>query len=144
MTLAFALLHRSCSTSSSQYKIYVIAINRSSTLKNAHNPMVFRYIKDSLSLRKFNFNMANNIYHNPNYNFPQRRNGGGVAAYLLGMGPMPPPQPQDIAVGMANHLLDHQAAGPGLDDDADENIDPQLQGQQPGLAVPAHNVAGKN
>ena len=47
MTLAFALLHRSCSTSSSQYKIYVIAINRSSTLKNAHNPMVFRYIKDS-------------------------------------------------------------------------------------------------
>lgn len=80
--------------------------------------------------------MANNIYPNPNYNFPQIRNGDGVAAYLLGVGPMPPPHPQNIAVGMGNHLLDRQAAG--LDDDVDENIDPQ-RGPQPG---PTHNVAG--
>ena len=78
--------------------------------------------------------MANNIYEN-HPNFPQRRNRGvGITAYLLDMGPMPPPRLRDIAEGM----LDHQAAG--LDDNEDENIDPQLQVPQP---VPAHNVAGK-
>ena len=70
--------------------------------------------------------MANNIYHNPNYNFPQPRNGGGMAAYLLGMGPMPPPRPQDVAVAMANHLLDHSAPGLHDNDNDEENIDPQL------------------
>lgn len=73
--------------------------------------------------------MANNIYHDPNYNFPPARaqNHGGMAAYLLGMGPMPPPQPQDLAVAMANHMLDNPHAGAD-DDDEDENIDPQLRG----------------
>lgn len=78
--------------------------------------------------------MANNIYHNPNYNFPQPRqprNGHGMAAYLLGMGPMPPSRPQDVAVAMANRMLDNQAAGlDDDDDDEDENIDPQLRGPQ--------------
>ena len=47
-----------------------------------------------------------------------------MAAYLLGMGPMPSPQLQDVAVAMANHLLDNpNAAVPAI---ADENIDPRL------------------
>ena len=75
--------------------------------------------------------MANNIYRNPNYNFPptQPRNPGGMAAYLLGMAPMPPPRPQDIAVAMANRMLDNPDAGARENNNEDENIDPRLRGQ---------------
>jgi hypothetical protein len=100
-------------------------INRSSTLGTSGTlrPIVY---KDFLLSCKFSFDMANNIYHNPNYNFPQPRNGIGRTAYLLGIGLMPPPCPQDIAVAMANHLLDHQATGLDDDDDNNKNINPQL------------------
>ena len=74
--------------------------------------------------------MANNVDHNQNYNFPptQPRNPGGMAAYLLGMAPMPPPHPQDIAVAIANRMLDNPGAGAHEEDDEDENIDPWLRG----------------
>ena len=58
--------------------------------------------------------MHNNNYQNTYYN-NQRRQPGQMAAFLLGMGPLPPPQPQDVAVALANHMLDHP-----------DNIDPQL------------------
>ena len=33
-----------------------------------------------------------------------------MAAYMLGMAPMPPPQPNEVAVALANHVLDHPDA----------------------------------
>ena len=58
------------------------------------------------------------IHRDPNYRVV--RAPGEAAAYLLGMGPTPPPQPQDVAAAMANHLLDNpDAAVLGA---ADENI----------------------
>jgi hypothetical protein len=87
--------------------------------------------------------MANNIYHNSNYNFPQQpRQPGGMAAYLLGMGEMPPPCPQDIAVALFNRAIDNPGfdAAAGADDhdedDEDENIDPQLMGLPHTQAAP--------
>ena len=67
-----------------------------------------------------------------NYN-PQPCQPGAMAAYLLGMGDMPPPRHQDFAVTIANHFLDnqnqgyHQAAG-AEGNNNNENIDPQLRG----------------
>ena len=52
-----------------------------------------------------------------------------TAAYLHGVGPMPRPRPQDIAVAVTNHLLDNPLV-PNLAF-ADENIDPQLRAAQP-------------
>ena len=74
--------------------------------------------------------MANNIDRNQNYNFPpaQPWNPGGMAAYLLSMAPMPPPHHQDIAVAMANWMLNNPGAGAHEEDDEDENINPQLWG----------------
>jgi hypothetical protein len=60
--------------------------------------------------------MANNLYNNPNYNRSQPRQPGGMAAYLLGMGEMPAPHPEEIAVAMFNRAMDNP----------DENIDPHL------------------
>ena len=63
--------------------------------------------------------MANN-YRDRNDRVPAVRAPGQAAAYLLRMGPTPPPQPQDVAAAMANHLLDNpDAAVLGA---ADENI----------------------
>ena len=65
-----------------------------------------------------------------------------TAAYLLGVGPMPPPRPQDIAVAVTNHLLDNPPAPnqpyQPYQPFADENIDPQLRAAQP-LQPPARN-----
>ena len=62
-----------------------------------------------------------------------------MAAYLLGMGPMPPPTQEELAVAAANYMLDN-APGPANhvihDDDDEENIDPLLRAQQ---AVPANH-----
>ena len=44
------------------------------------------------------------------------------------MAPMPPPRPQDIAVAIANRMLDNPGAGAHKEDDEDENIDPRLRG----------------
>ena len=35
---------------------------------------------------------------------------GQMAAYMLGMALMPPPQPNEVAVALANHVLDHPDA----------------------------------
>ena len=53
----------------------------------------------------------------------QRRRRGEMAAYLLGMGPMPPPRPEEIAVAKAIHDLDR------LEEFSEENIDPRLRAQ---------------
>lgn len=61
--------------------------------------------------------MDNNHYPNAYYNFnAQQRQPGQMAAYLLGMGPMPPPQPEEVAVALANHALDYP----------DANLNPQF------------------
>jgi len=68
--------------------------------------------------------MANNLYPNAYYN-AQHQQPGQMAAYLLGMAPMPPPQPEEVAVALANHMLDHP----------DDNLNPHLhnaQGHQTG------------
>ena len=58
-----------------------------------------------------------------------------TAAYLLGLGPMPPPCPQDIAVAMMNHCLDNLPADEignvvVAGNIREENIDPQLYNGQ--------------
>jgi hypothetical protein len=53
--------------------------------------------------------MANNLYPNTNYYNAQQRQPGQMAAYLLGMAPMPP-RPKEVAVALANHALDHPDA----------------------------------
>ena len=55
-----------------------------------------------------------------------------MAAYLLGMGPMLPLTQQEIAVAVANCMLDNVTPGPANvhDDLGEENIDPQLHTQQ--------------
>ena len=57
---------------------------------------------------------------------PRRR--GGMVGYLLGMGPMPAPRPEEIAVGRAIYGLDHPELHE-LDNNDNDNIDPQLQRQ---------------
>ncbi|KAF8799498.1 hypothetical protein BYT27DRAFT_7176287 [Phlegmacium glaucopus] len=54
-----------------------------------------------------------------------------MAAFLLGAGPMPPPTQQEIAVAMANHMLDNATPGPANvgNNNADENINPELRSQ---------------
>ena len=61
-----------------------------------------------------------NIYRDRNARVPPVRAPGQAAAYLLRMGPTPPPQAQDVAAAVANHLLDNpEVAVLGA---ADENI----------------------
>ncbi|PPQ88860.1 hypothetical protein CVT25_009586 [Psilocybe cyanescens] len=65
-----------------------------------------------------------------------------VAAYLLGMGPMPPPTPQERAVTITNHILDGGQLREEEEESSseDENIDPQLR-TQPQLQVQNQVVA---
>lgn len=63
-----------------------------------------------------------------------------MAAYHLGMAPMPPPRHQGVTGTMANHMLDNPDAGTHDDDDNDENIDPRLQG--PANTQPASKYLG--
>jgi hypothetical protein len=66
--------------------------------------------------------------------YRERRQPGQLAAFLLGMGPMPPPTQQELAIAAANHMLDNAAPGPANDTSGEENIDPQLRTQQVALA----------
>lgn len=79
---------------------------------------------------KLLYEMAKNIYHNPNYHFPQPRQPGGMATYLLGVGDMPLSCHQDYAIAIVNHFLDNQNQGDhqaGADsDNENENLDPRL------------------
>ncbi len=81
-----------------------------------------------------------NLSYNPAY-YRERRQPGQLAAYLLGMGPMPPPTQQEIAVAAANYMLDNPAGPPGPpfhrdnNEFEDQNIDPQLRPQQAGPAL---------
>ena len=70
---------------------------------------------------------------NPNPTYYRNRQPGQLASFLLGMGPMPPPTQQEIAVAAANRMLDNMTPGPAdvRDNEGDENIDPQLRIQQP-------------
>ncbi|KJA13537.1 hypothetical protein HYPSUDRAFT_151502 [Hypholoma sublateritium FD-334 SS-4] len=88
--------------------------------------------------------MLNQSY-NPAY-YQDRRQPGQLTTYLLGMGPMPPPMQQEIAVATANYMLDNPAAAAGIaqpapgpsnlrENSEDENIDPQLRPQQVGLTL---------
>jgi hypothetical protein len=82
--------------------------------------------------------MSNHFFPNPTY-YRERRQPGQMAAYLLGMGPMPPPTQQELAVATANHMLDNVLApGPANfhDNNGEQNIDPQLCTQQ---AVPMNH-----
>lgn len=50
-----------------------------------------------------------------------------MAAYLLGMGPMPLPTQQEMAIATANYILDNPTPGPAnVHNNSEENIDPQL------------------
>lgn len=75
--------------------------------------------------------MSNSFYPNPTY-YRERRQPGQMAAFLLGMGPMPPPTQQELALATANHVLDNPIPGRANvhDDNGEENIDPQLRTQQ--------------
>ena len=55
-----------------------------------------------------------------------------MAAFLLGMGPMPPLTQQEIAIATANRMLDNATPGPATicDGNGEENIDPLLHNQQ--------------
>lgn len=59
-----------------------------------------------------------------------------LAAFLLDMGPMPPPTQQELTFAAANHILDNATPGPAnvRNDDGEENLDPQLRTQQVALA----------
>jgi len=74
--------------------------------------------------------MAHNSQRNAHC---QDRPRYGTAAYLLGLGLMPPPCPEEIAIAMTNCLLNNpleQNLAP-----EDENIDPQLCAFQPPAAI---------
>lgn len=79
--------------------------------------------------------MSNRLYLNPTY-YHERCQPGQMAAYLLGLGLMPPPTQQEIqvAVAAANYLLDSPIPGPEPanvpNDNKDEKIDPQLRNLQ--------------
>ncbi|KJA28245.1 hypothetical protein HYPSUDRAFT_130137 [Hypholoma sublateritium FD-334 SS-4] len=75
---------------------------------------------------------------NPNHQLTSTRRtpqrvGTGRAAYLLGVGPMPPPAPEDYAVALMNHALDggqlHEEAGEFINED--ENIVPPFNNRPP-------------
>ena len=79
--------------------------------------------------------MSNHFNPNPTY-YRERRQPGQLAAFLLGMGPMPPLTQQELALAATNHMLENAIPGPANvhDDDGEENIDPQLRTQQVALA----------
>jgi hypothetical protein len=76
--------------------------------------------------------MDHNYY--ANYNRRVQPQAGRMAAFLLGVGPMPPPRPEDVAVAVANRMID-SLDGQGHQFD-DNNIDPrlQLQANDPGTS----------
>lgn len=84
--------------------------------------------------------MANNHFVHNN----QHRQPGGMAAFLLGMGEMPPPRNQDIAVAMANHMLDNQFQGPVNAIVQDENINHELRMPLPLPPAAQVDFAGMN
>ena len=53
--------------------------------------------------------MANNCDFYPNAYLNAQQWQPGMVAYMLGVGPMPPPQPEEIAFALANHVLDPDA-----------------------------------
>lgn len=61
---------------------------------------------------------------------PERRPRGGMAAYLLGMGPIPAPRPEEVAVGRAIYALDH----PELLEVQQENVNLQLPEDNHGIS----------
>ena len=94
--------------------------------------------------------MSNSFYPNPTYYRERRqprRQPGQMAAYLLGMGPMPPPTQEEIAVATANYLLDNPNPGPANlnvhDNDPEEDHIGTQQSQLPQVNHPqckSHNV----
>ncbi|EDR12464.1 uncharacterized protein LACBIDRAFT_311891 [Laccaria bicolor S238N-H82] len=103
--------------------IYVIAIYY---IVDPRDLWRLSYYKRPTSMRS-STNMASNFYPNHFAHPPQsQREPAQQAAYLLGMGPMPPPRPQEVAVAAAMHLLNHNSP----DDSDEENIDPQLRRQE--------------
>lgn len=44
--------------------------------------------------------------HNYYANYNQYAQPGGMAAFLLGLGPMPPPRPEEVAAAVANRMID--------------------------------------
>jgi hypothetical protein len=78
----------------------------------------------------------NHFYPNPTH-YRERRKPGQMAAFLLGMGPMPPPTQEELAFAAANYMFDNATPGPANhNDDEEENTDPQLHTHQ---AVPANH-----
>ena len=77
--------------------------------------------------------MSNSFNPNPTY-YRNRCEPGQLAAFLLGMSPMPPPTQQEIAVAAANRMLENPGSADVHDDEGDENIDPRLRVQ------PTHQV----
>lgn len=61
---------------------------------------------------------------------PKQRPRGGMAAYLLGMGPIPAPRPEEVAVGRAIYALDH----PELFEAREENTNLQLPEDNHGIS----------
>lgn len=85
-----------------------------------------------------------NMNHTNTHQTQQRAGATGRAAYLLGIGPMPPPTQQDYAVALINNALD---GGPLHEEEEkssseDKKIDPQLYAvpQPQTVAVPAHGT----
>jgi hypothetical protein len=63
---------------------------------------------------------------------PERRpRRGGKAAYLLGMGPIPAPRPEEVAVGRAIYALDH----PELLEVQQEKVNLQLLEDNHGISL---------
>jgi len=67
---------------------------------------------------------------------------GGMFPYLLGMGEMPPPFNQDLAVALTNHMLDDPNLGPAFR--LDPNINQQLQMQPVPQMLPTPQNAPAN
>jgi hypothetical protein len=76
-------------------------------------------------------------HFDPNTYNREHRQHGQLAAFLLGIRPMPPPTQQELSVAMANHLFDNGTPRPADLHDRKEKIDPQLCTAQ-GVA-PARN-----
>jgi len=72
--------------------------------------------------------MSSHFTPNHTYN-REHRQPGQLAAFPLGMGPMPPPTQQELAVATANHMLDNATPGPANVHVGEEKIDPQLHTQ---------------
>ena len=67
--------------------------------------------------------------HNHYANYNQRLQPSAMAAFLLGAGPMPPPRPEEVAVALANRMIDGlDGQGPQFNNAVDDNnIDPRLR-----------------